>query len=100
MKEEDYKLLFHNCDDNAREWMRAGGIDIDAGTSIRPNTIYNDTVKSFQFLQWKRLRGARDGDLGTIWSEINGDNYKKTYNSQCSVQDTMTVIHFSLCFMR
>ena len=37
---KDYKLLLNNCDQNARRWMKAGGIEIDTGGHIAPNMIY------------------------------------------------------------
>ena len=67
---KDYKLLLNNCDQNARRWMKAGGIEIDTGGHIAPNMIYMYMTRKIDAKVGIYLN-AKYGDFKEVWDEIH-----------------------------
>ena len=66
---KDYKLLLNNCDQNARRWMKAGGIEIDTGGHIAPNMIYMYMTRKID-AKVGIYSNEKYGDFKEIWDEI------------------------------
>ena len=67
---KDYKLLLNNCDQNARRWMKAGGIAIDTGGHIAPNMIYMYMTRKID-AKVGIYSNAKYGDFKEVWDEIH-----------------------------
>lgn len=67
---KDYKLLLNNCDQNARRWMKAGGIEIDTGGHIAPNMIYMYMTRKID-AKVGIYSNAKYGDFKEVWDEIH-----------------------------
>ena len=67
---KDYKLLLNNCDQNARRWIKAGGIEIDTGGHIAPNMIYMYMTRKID-AKVGIYSNAKYGDFKEVWDEIH-----------------------------
>ena len=67
---KDYKLLLNNCDQNARRWIKAGGIEIDTGGHIAPNMIYMYITRKID-AKVGIYSNAKYGDFKEVWDEIH-----------------------------
>ena len=71
--EDNYKLLWNNCDDYSRDWLKAGNIYLPHG--ITPNMSYDKVVETIDY--WEQnfsgtiYEGWQYGDLAALWSEID-----------------------------
>ncbi len=79
--EKDYNLFFNNCDQNARSWIKAGGIEVDKGgfwwllfgvtgyavENIRPNSIYDRVTRD---IEKGNREGWRYGELSELFEEM------------------------------
>ena len=71
----DYNLFSNNCDQNTREWIRAGGIALDAGHHIAPNKVYEHIVDQ---INKNNYSNAQYGDLHDIWCKIHSNGRECT----------------------
>ena len=76
----DYHLTINNCEIQTRKWLEAGGITIEKGKKILPNSVYRYNVKKIK-KEYKAddLSAPIYGNLSDIWEKIPHKNTVMLY---------------------